>query len=84
MGQVQASKILHHLVWNDPASSNPARGKFLSNLEMGQVQASKILHHLVWNDPASSNPARDVSDICDGEDLCRWSQLEIKLNAFRC
>ena len=31
---------------------------------------------------AGSNPARGVSEIRDGEDLCRWSRLEIMLNAF--
>ena len=30
-----------------------------------------------------SNPARGVSEIRDGEDLWRWSRLEIRLNAFR-
>ena len=30
-----------------------------------------------------SNPARGVSEIRDGEDLWQWSQLEIRLNAFR-
>ena len=28
------------------------------------------------------NPACGVSKICDGEDLWRWSRLEIRLNAF--
>ena len=32
---------------------------------------------------AGSNPARDVSEICDGEDLWQRSQLEIRPNAFR-
>ena len=32
---------------------------------------------------AGSNPARGVSKIRDGEDLCQWSWLEIRLNAFR-
>ena len=32
---------------------------------------------------AGSNPARNVSEICDGEDLWQWSRLEIRLNAFR-
>ena len=32
---------------------------------------------------AASNPARGVSEICDVENLWQWSQLEIKLNAFR-
>ena len=32
---------------------------------------------------AGSSPARGVSGICDGEDLWQWSQLEIKINAFR-
>ena len=32
---------------------------------------------------AGSNPARGVSEIRDGEDLWQWSQLEIRLNAFR-
>ena len=32
---------------------------------------------------AGSNPARDVSEICDGEDLWQWSWLEIRLNACR-
>ena len=32
---------------------------------------------------AGSNPARGVSEICDGENLWQWSQLEIRLNAFR-
>ena len=32
---------------------------------------------------ADSNPARGVSEIRDGEDLWQWSQLEIRLNAFR-
>ena len=31
---------------------------------------------------AGSNPAHDVLEIRNGEDLWRWSQLEIKLNAF--
>ena len=31
---------------------------------------------------AGSNPARGVSEIHDGEDLWRWSRLEIRLNAF--
>ena len=30
-----------------------------------------------------SNSTRGVSEICDGEDLCQWSQLEIRLHAFR-
>ena len=30
-----------------------------------------------------SNPARDVSEICDGENLLEWSQLEVRLNTFR-
>ena len=30
-----------------------------------------------------SNPARGMSDICDGEDLWQWSQLEIRSNVFR-
>ena len=29
------------------------------------------------------NPAYAVSEIRDGEDLWQWSQLEIRLNAFR-
>ena len=29
---------------------------------------------------ADSSPARGVSEIRDGEDLCQWSRLEIKLN----
>ena len=29
-----------------------------------------------------SNPARDVSEICDGEDLWQWSWLQIRLKAF--
>ena len=32
---------------------------------------------------AGSDPAHDVSEIRDGEDLWRWSRLEIRLNAFR-
>ena len=32
---------------------------------------------------AGSTPARDVSEICDGEDLWKWSWLELRLNAFR-
>ena len=32
---------------------------------------------------ASSNPAHGVLKICNGEDLCQWSWLEIRLNAFR-
>ena len=32
---------------------------------------------------AGSNPARDVSEVSDGEDLCRWFRLEIRLNTFR-
>ena len=32
---------------------------------------------------ADSNPARGGLDIRDGEDLLQWSQLEIRLNAFR-
>ena len=32
---------------------------------------------------AGSKPARGLSEICDGEDLWRWSRLEIRLNAFR-
>ena len=32
---------------------------------------------------AGSNPAGGVSEIRDGEDLWQWSQLEIRLNAFR-
>ena len=32
---------------------------------------------------AGSNPACDVSEIRDGENLWQWSQLEIRLNAFR-
>ena len=32
---------------------------------------------------ASSNPARGVPEIRDGEDLWQWSQLEIRVNAFR-
>ena len=32
---------------------------------------------------AGSNPACGVSEICDGEDLWQWSQLKIRLNAFR-
>ena len=31
----------------------------------------------------SSNPARGVSEIRDGEDLWKWSPLEIRLNVFR-
>ena len=30
-----------------------------------------------------SNPAYDVSEICDGENLLEWSQLEVRLNTFR-
>ena len=30
-----------------------------------------------------SNPAHGLSEIRDGEDLWQWSQLEIRLNAFR-
>ena len=30
-----------------------------------------------------SNPARDVSEICEGEDLWQWSRLGIRLNTFR-
>ena len=30
-----------------------------------------------------SNPAHDVSEICDGENLLEWSQLEVRLNTFR-
>ena len=30
-----------------------------------------------------SNSARGVSEICNGEDLWQWSQLEIRLNSFR-
>ena len=29
-----------------------------------------------------SNPACGVSQICNGEDLWQWSQLEIRLNTF--
>ena len=32
---------------------------------------------------ASSNPARSVSEIRNGENLWRWSRLEIRLNPFR-
>ena len=32
---------------------------------------------------AGSNPARSMSDIWDGVNLWQWSQLEIRLNAFR-
>ena len=32
---------------------------------------------------AGSNPARGVSQIRDGEDLCQYSRLEIKLHTFR-
>ena len=32
---------------------------------------------------AGSDPAPGVSEICDGEDLCQWSRLGIRLNAFR-
>ena len=32
---------------------------------------------------AGSIPAHGVSEIRDGEDLGQWSQLEIRLNAFR-
>ena len=32
---------------------------------------------------AGSNPARGVSEIHNSEDLWQWSQLEIRLNAFR-
>ena len=32
---------------------------------------------------AGSNPDRSVSEICNGEDLGQWSQLEIRPNAFR-
>ena len=32
---------------------------------------------------AGSNPALSVSEIRDGEDLWRWSWLEIRLNTFR-
>ena len=31
---------------------------------------------------AGSKPARCVLEICDGEDLWRWSRLEIRLNVF--
>ena len=31
---------------------------------------------------AGSNPACGMSEICDGEDLWQWSQLEIRLNTF--
>ena len=31
---------------------------------------------------AGSNPAGSVSEILDGEDLCQWSRLQIRLNAF--
>ena len=30
-----------------------------------------------------SNPAHNVSEICDGENLLEWSQLEVRLNTFR-
>ena len=30
-----------------------------------------------------SNPASGVSEIGDGENLCQWSGLEIRLNEFR-
>ena len=29
-----------------------------------------------------SNPTRNMSEICDGEDLWPWSRLEIRLNVF--
>ena len=32
---------------------------------------------------AGSNPAHGMLKICHGEDLGQWSQLEIRLNAFR-
>ena len=31
---------------------------------------------------AGSSPAHDVFKIHDGEDLCQWSRLEIRLNDF--
>ena len=42
------------------------------------------LHNFIQrNLNSGSNPARGISEIHDGEDLWYWSQLEMRLNAFR-
>ena len=43
-------------------------------------------HYSIKPEPrfcADSNPARGVLEIHDGEDLWQWSQMEVRLNAFR-
>ena len=48
------------------------------------AQWLSLLHNFIQpNLNSDSNPARGVSENRDGEDLWQWSQLEIKLNAFR-
>ena len=74
------------LVDSFPAFQFLIQGFCVSTWRSGVVVITTTQLHSTKPEPrfrAGSSPARGVSEIRDGEDLWEWSQLEIKLNAFR-